>query len=68
MQKVISQVELNFWNCYIVLLSQSQALKALVPTFYRITRKQLLPFYLAAAAVMAAGFSAGVLLFGLIGR
>ena len=68
MQKVVSHVELNFWNWYILLLSQSPVLRKLVPFFYRVTRKQLLHFYLLAVAVAAAGFLSGILLFSLLGH
>ena len=64
----MNQVELNFWNWYIILLSCSPALQKLVPLFYRVTRRQLLNFYLAALGVSTAGFVTGILLFALIGR
>lgn len=68
MQKVISQVELNFWNWYIILLGQSAVLRKIVPLFYRVTRKQLVQFYVSALAVSAAGFLTGILLFSWFGR
>lgn len=66
MQKVFSRVELNFWNWYILLVGQSAAMRKLISTFYRLTRRQLIHFYLAALVVVTVGFISGILLYGLM--
>lgn len=63
MQKAFSQFELTFWDWYIVFLSQSPLIRKIVPFFYRITRKQLVEFYLTALLISAFGFVSGILLF-----